>query len=253
MGAQSLPPSMRFTSRERPFAADHRLLGARVTGMIGLGAYNWWLAAPFVPGMQRDGSGFFSDLSADGQPHAAMLHRVDTLAGVLLVVALLLRGPFDGLTKRPEWPWLLAFAVVAAIGGMFPYACAPGYDAACRRLQYGFDLPLHHYVHMVSGVCEFFFATMAIWVARHSCPEGHRLPGRVSHVLLPVLIVAYPILGFAFLRDRAGSLIEPVFFVIFSAIVVAELSNPEARSGDVAPGEATAMSETGPGPELRLR
>lgn len=252
MGAQSLPPSMRLPSRERFLAADHRLLGARLTGMLGLGAYNWWLAAPLVPGMLRDRNGFFSDLSADGQPHAAMLHRVDTLAGVLLLVALLLRGPLDGLTKRAEWPWLVAFALVAAIGGMFPYACAPGYDGACRRLQYGFHLPFHHYVHMVAGVSEFFFATMAIWLARYSDPEGHRLPGRVSHLLLPALIVAYPILGFAFLRDRAGSLIEPVFFLIFSAIVVAELSNPEARSGDIAPGDATAVSETGPGPELRL-
>ncbi len=246
MGAQSPPHKPQFPGRDRLLVPDGRLLGARITGMVGLGAYNWWLAAPFVPGMLRDRNGFFSDLSADGQPHAAMLHRVDTLAGALLLVALLLRGPLDGLTKRPEWPWLVAFAVIAAIGGMFPYACAPGYDAACRRLQYGLALPLHHYVHMVSGVGEFFSATMAIWVARRADPEGHTLPGRVSHILLPALIVAYPILGFAFFRDRAGSFIEPVFFLMFSAIVVAELSSPDARSGAVAQGDANAMTGAGP-------
>lgn len=252
MGAQSLPPSMRFISRDRLLATEGRLLGARVTGMIGLGAYNWWLAAPFVPGMLRDRDGFFSDLSADGQPHAAMLHRVDILAGGLLIVALLLRGPLDGLTKRPEWPWLVAFAVIATIGGMFPYACAPGFDASCRRLQWGLGLPLHHYVHMMSGIGEFFSATMAIWVARHADLEGHTIPGRVSHFLLPALIVAYPVLGYSYFFDRAGNLIEPVFFLIFSAIVVAELSSPEARSGAMTQGDANALSATGSGAKLGL-
>jgi Protein of unknown function (DUF998) len=239
MGAQSLPPNSQLVSPDRSLAGEGRLLAARVTGMLGLGAYNWWIATFFVPGMLRSPDGFFSDLSADGQPHAAMLHRVDTIGGLLLVAALLLRGPLDGLTKRPEWPWLVAFAVVAAIGGMFPYACAPGYDAACRRLQYGFDLPLHHYVHMVSGVAEFFTATMAIWVARHTDPEGHRLPGRLGHVLIPLLVVAYPLLAYAYLRDRGGSLIEPVFFIIFSLFVAAELSGPGTRTGEVAPGDAS--------------
>lgn len=252
MGAQSLPPNLRFPSRDRLISADGRLLGARVTGMIGLGAYNWWLATPFVPGMLRNRNGFFSDLAADGQPHAAMLHRVDILAGLLLLVALLLRGPLDGLTKRPEWPWIVAFAVIAAIGGMFPYACAPGVDASCRRLQYGLALPFHHYVHMLAGIGEFFTASMAIWVARNADPEGHTLPGRVSHVLLPALLVAYPVLGYSYFFDRAGNLIEPVFFLIFSAIVVAELSSPEARSGASAQGEANAIADTGPGAELGL-
>ncbi|MDQ6698041.1 MAG: DUF998 domain-containing protein [Actinomycetota bacterium] len=253
MGAQSVPHNLHLPSRDRSTGADRRLLGARITGMIGLGAYNWWLAAPLVPGMLRDRNGFFSDLSADGQPHAAMLHRLDTTAGILILIALLLRGPLDGLTKRPEWAWLVAFAVIAAVGGMFPYACSPGVDAACRRLQYGFALPLHHYVHMVSGVGEFFSATMAIWVARHVDPDGHTLPGRVGHLLLPALIVAYPILGYSYLGDRAGTLIEPVFFVMFSAIVVAELSSPEARSGAMTQGDANAMSPSGSGAELGLR
>lgn len=252
MGVQSLPPRLRLASRSGSFPGEGRLLGARLTGMIGLGAYNWWLATPFVPGMLHSPKVFFSDLSADGQPHAAMLHRVDTIGGLLLLTALLLRGPSDGLTKRPEWPWLVGFAIIAATGGMFPYACSPGYDAACRRLQFDFQLPLHHYIHMVAGVLEFFTATMAIWLARRADPDGQSLPGRVAHVLFPALFVAYPLLGYAYLRDQVGSLVEPVFFLMFTAVVLAELSGPEAQSGQVARGNTGAMSDPGPPAELGL-
>ncbi len=65
-----------------------RLLAARITGMVGLGAYNWWLSVPFVPGMMRSTDGFFSDISANGQPHALLLHRLDLTAGLLLLTAL---------------------------------------------------------------------------------------------------------------------------------------------------------------------
>jgi Protein of unknown function (DUF998) len=251
MGAQSLRRNERLVSRDRSSISEARLVGARVTGMIGLGAYNWWIAAPFVPGMLRNPDGFFSDLSADGQPHAAMLHRVDTAAGLLLLAALLLRGPSDGLTKRPEWPWLVTFAIVAAIGGMFPYACQPGYDAACRRLQFSFELPLHHYIHMLSGILEFATASIAILLARRSDPDGRTLRGRVSHFLVPALLVAYPLLGLAYFRDVGGTLIEPAFFLMFSAILAVELSGP-AHAPAVAQGEAHAVGDTGPPAELGL-
>ncbi len=250
--AQSLPLHAQTANRSRPFVGERRLLAARVTGIAGLGAYNWWIAAPFVPGMLRSPDGFFSDLSADGQPHAAMLHRVDTIAGLLLLAALLLRGPHDGLAHRPEWPWLVTFAVVAALGGMFPYACSPGYDAACRRLQWGLALPLHHYLHMLSGITEFFTATMAIVLARLADPEGRTLPGRIGHALVPVLLIAYPLLGFAYFRDRIGGLIEPLFFLMFSAILAAELSGPGTRSASAALADPNPMPETGPPAELGL-
>lgn len=251
MRVQPLPPTLRPFGRDTLLTSDARLLGARVTGMLGLGAYNWWLATPFVPGMLRSPNGFFSDLSADGQPHAAMLHRVDTLGGMLLLVALLLRGSSGGSTKRPEWAWLVAFAIISAVGGMFPYACSPGLDAACRRLQFDFDLPVHHYVHMVAGVLEFFTATMAIWLARRSDPEGHTLPGRAGHFLLPVVLVAYPLLGYSYFFDQVGSLVEPAFFIVFSAMVAAELSahGAEVQAG---PAESTAMRDGGPPAELGL-
>jgi hypothetical protein len=252
MGAQTSPPGVRLDSRDRSFVTDGRLLAARVTGLVGLGAYNWWVAAPFVPWMTRSPDAFFSDLSADGQPHAAMLHRVDTAAGLLLLGALLLRGPSDGVRNRPEWAWLVVFASVATVGGMFPYACTPGVDASCRHLQFELALPLHHYIHMLSGITEFFAATLAIWHARRFDPEGHTLPGRVGHYLVPALFVAYPLLGIAYFRDIGGTLIEPVFFLMFSAIFAAELSSPGAHPAMATEGEATSMSDAGPPAELGL-
>lgn len=251
MGAQSQLESVRLLRHEGTLN-EGRFIAARLIGAVGLGAYNWWIVAPFVPNMVRSSDGFFSDLAAQGQPHAAVLQRVDTAAGLLLAVALLLRGRSDGSTRRPEWAWLLAFAAVAAIGGMFPYACTAGYDAACRRLQYDLALPVHHYIHMASGVLEFVLGTMAVWVARHGDPDGTTPSGRLGHLLLPALILAYPFLMYAYVRDSGGTLVEPVFFLIFSALVAAELSGPGERGTEVANGDATAITDPAPPAGLGL-
>jgi len=42
------------------------------------------------------------------------------------------------------------------------------------------------------------------------------------------LLVAYPLLGASYLTDRLGALVEPIFFVCFSAMVLAELYEPAA-------------------------
>ena len=162
MGAQSLRRNERLSSRDRFSISEARLVGARVTGMIGLGAYNWWIAAPFVAWDVAQPRRVLQRPLGRRPAACGDAASVDTAAGLLLLAALLLRGPSDGLTKRPEWPWLVTFAMVAAIGGMFPYACQPGYDAACRRLQFSFELPLHHYIHMLSGILEFATASIAI-------------------------------------------------------------------------------------------
>jgi hypothetical protein len=97
-----------------------RLTAARTLGVAGLIAYNWWVAAPFQPGWLRSSNALFSDLAASDQPHALTLQHLDLTAGLLLVSALLLRGPIGRSGSRPEWKWLVAFAAMASAGGAFP-------------------------------------------------------------------------------------------------------------------------------------
>jgi Protein of unknown function (DUF998) len=204
-----------------------RLAASRLIGVAGLAGYNWWLIVPFERGWLTSVDGFFSDLSADGQAHAHLLQRLDMVSSVLLVAALLLRGPTgpDG-TRRREWPWLVAFAALGGIGGRFPYACASELDARCRTLERHLDLPWHHYVHMVSGVAEFATVTMAIWLAYRRTSEVNSIEAHIFRVLIYLLVVAYPLLAVAYVGDRMGSLIEPVFFVAFSSVLLAEFFEP---------------------------
>ncbi len=89
-----------FPSRLRaPRSADHHsatVTAAKVMAVAGLAAYNWWVVVPFVPGLMPSVNGFFSDLEATGMPHAALMSDADLAAGVLMVAALLLRGPRAG-------------------------------------------------------------------------------------------------------------------------------------------------------------
>jgi len=215
-----------------------RIAVARVVGIVGLVIYNWWVIVPFRPGWLTSVDGFFSDLSADGQAHAGALQRADMVAGVLLVTALLLRGSVgtDG-TPRREWRWLVAFAALGAIGGRFPYACAAGLDTACRQLERSLELPWHHYVHMASGVAEFATITVAIWLAYRRTRASDSSESHVFRVLIYVLVVAYPLLAVAYLGDVWGSIIEPVFFLVFTSVLLAELFEPVGRASEPIPSE----------------
>jgi hypothetical protein len=209
-----------------------RVTAAKVLGVAGVVAYNWWVVVPFVPGLMPSVNGFFSDLEATGRPHAALMSDADMIAGVLLVAALLLRGPTAAHGTRREWKWMVAFAVAGAVGGRYPYACAEGLSATCRQLEWHLQLPLHHYVHVVSGIAEFATLTTAAAIAwRRTRHEGTR-QARVYSGVVSVLLVGYPLLGLVYLTDRLGTLVEPMFFVAFSVMMLAELFEP-SRTRDV--------------------
>ncbi len=211
---------------------NQRRLGiARAVGVVGVAVYNWWVVVPFLHGWLSSYNGFFSDLSADGQKHAVVLRQLDLVAAGLILVALLLRGAIGRAGPRREWRWLVAFAAFGLIGARFPYACAEGLNAACRSAERHGDLAPHHYVHMAAGIGEFATATVAIWLAHRRTRDDHDLEGRLAHLLIVVLVVAYPVLAVAYLGDRLGSLIEPVFFVSFSGMVLIELFEPLVRPG----------------------
>jgi len=231
-----------------PHLIPRQIGAARVLGVIGLVAYNWWVIVPFEHGWMTSVDGFFSDMSADGQPHAWFMQRADMVAGTLLVLALLLRGPTasDG-TRRREWPWLVAFSALGAVGGRFPYACASGLDSACRTLERHLDLPWHHYVHMTAGVSEFATITIAIWLAYRRTRQADTFESHVFRSLIYLLVVAYPLLAVAYLGDVWGALIEPVFFLAFTAALLAELFEPAGQparqpAGQPAPTDAEGKS-----------
>ena len=223
----TLPSGLRPSSASGDRSA--RLAAAKALAVAGVLAYNWWVVVPFVPRLMPSANGFFSDLEANGMPHAALMSDADLLAGMLMGAALVLRGSRAHGVVRKEWKWLVAFAVGGAVGGRYPYACAEGLNATCRRLEWSGQLPIHHYVHMLSGITEFATLTVAAVIAtRRTRGEGTR-EARIHSALVKVLAVGYPLLGLVYLTDRLGTLVEPVFFLTFSAMILTEVAEPTGR------------------------
>jgi Protein of unknown function (DUF998) len=223
----TLPPGFRPSSVGEDDTA--RLTAAKVVGVAGVLAYNWWVVVPFVPGLMPSVNGFFSDLEATGRPHAALMSDADLCAGVLLVTAFLLRGSTARHGVRREWKWIVAFGLAGAIGGRYPYACAEGLSASCRQLEWHLQLPVHHYVHVVSGIAEFATLTTAAIIARRRTRHEGTLEARAYAAVVAVLVIGYPLLGLVYITDRLGTLVEPIFFVAFSTMVLAELFEPINR------------------------
>jgi hypothetical protein len=212
-----------------PRSADHSstlAVAARVSAIAGVAAYNWWVVVPFVPGLMPSVNGFFSDLEATGRPHAALMSDADMVAGLLMVAALLLRGSMAGGGARREWKWMVAFALAGAVGGRFPYACSEGLSATCRNLEWHLQLPVHHYIHVVAGIAEFVtLTTAAIMAMARTRGEGTR-ESRIYGGVVKALLIGYPFLGAVYLTDRLGTLVEPVFFVAFSVMLLTEVFEP---------------------------
>ena len=214
------PATLRLTVMRDAATPSRCVAASRSLVVASVVAYNWWVAVVLTPGMVTSTDGFFSDLDAQGQPHAALLRSADVTAGSLLLVALVLWRLAHPDVEHRELHWLLGFATAGLAGGLFPYACSEGFSRACRNQEAAFALPLHHYVHIVAGITEFATATTAIYQGRRRDPEQVTASGRWAHVLGRVLVVAYPLLAVVYLTDRGGLFVEPVFFVAFSSYVL---------------------------------
>jgi hypothetical protein len=199
-------------------------------GFVGLAIYNWWIPVAVSGRLVTTPDELFSDLEASGRPDAVLLQHLDLAAGLVLLVALLLRGPVARGLRRYEWPLLLAFAISGAVGGQFSYACPEGLSASCRAAEWRLALPHHHYVHMLAGVAEFVFATVAVYLAWQRTRPQESAVTRTVRWTARALVLAYPVLGFAYLTDRFGAFVEPVFFTCFSAIVAVELLESDQRA-----------------------
>jgi hypothetical protein len=241
----------------RPSSVDERnrtrLATGRALGVAGVLAYNWWVVVPFVPGLMPSVNGFFSDLEATGRPHASLMSDADLAAGLLLAAALLLRGSTASHAVRREWKWLMAFALAGAIGGRYPYACAEGLSATCRQLEWHLQLPVHHYVHVVSGIAEFATLTVAAVIAMRRTRHDGTPESRVYAGVVTALVLGYPLLGAVYLTDRLGTLVEPIFFAAFSVMVLTELFEPIGRGTAPSWARGAGSSAEASGDGLALR
>ncbi len=143
-----------------------------------------------------------------------------------MFVALALRGPWGPQGKRREWPWLLLFALAGIAGGHYSYACPEGLSAACRSAEWHLRLPLHHYLHVLSGIIEFAMITMAIYLAWRRTRDEKTLVAAGIKWTGVAILVGYPLLAVAYLSDRFGSFVEPIFFISFSVMIFIELFEP---------------------------
>ena len=228
-------------------------------GVAGLALYNWWVVVAAHTHLLSTPDELFSDLEATGRPDAAVLQHLDLLAGVVLVAALVTRGRRGPDGNRAEWPWLVAFAVAGALGGHFSYVCPEGLSASCRSAEWHLALPLHHYLHVLAGIAEFTTATIAVYLAWQRTRPVERPTTRTIRWTGRALVAAYPLLAYAYLTDRLGAFVEPIFFVCFSVMVLVELLEPDrqptgrdatwpARHGQQRTGRPLAWVSTDPAP-----
>jgi hypothetical protein len=201
-----------------------RIMLAWIFGTVGLIGYNWWLLVPLKPGLMTSPDELFSNLEVSGHPYAAAMQHADLASGLLLLAAFWVIGPGTSRDERREWLAMLGFAVAGAAGGLFPEVCADGVNAVCRQLEYRFELPISQYVHVVAGILEFAAITLAVlWAARRTRRLFTR-PAAAYRALAAGALAAYPLLGAAYLLDRFGGLMEIVFFVGFTVMVITQLA-----------------------------
>jgi hypothetical protein len=191
------------------------------------------VVVPFVHGMLPSYNGFFSDIEASGLPHATLLQHLDLLSGILLLIALVLRGSAGRQYRGREWGWLIGFAIAAGAGGKFSYACSSGLSAVCRAQERHLQLPLHHYIHMLSGVLEFATITTAVILAVRRTRGQRTGSALVYRNVLRLFYVAYPLLALAYLTDRLGAFIEPVFFLSFTLVIITHLFQAGVSEGHI--------------------
>jgi hypothetical protein len=208
--------------------AWRRTVAAWVFGIAGLAAYNWWLLVPLKHGLMTSPNELFSNLEVSGQPYATAMQHADLAAGLLMIAAFWAVGHGTSRAARREWLSMLVFAAAGALGGLFPEVCADGVNAVCHRQEYRFELPASQYIHMAAGILEFAAITVALLYAVRRTRHQVTRPAAVYWALAVAALVAYPLLGAAYLFDRFGGIMEAMFFTGFAVMVIAQLAERAA-------------------------
>jgi hypothetical protein len=190
-------------------------------GTCGALAYNWWFLAPFRPGLMRSPDELFSDLEITGHPFATLMQRADLLSGLTMLAAFAVAGTRHG--SRSDWLCMMLFSLAGVASGLFPETCADGISRSCRQLEAGLRLPAAQYLHIAAGVVEFGGITAALAFAVYRTWRQRTAIAKMYLRLAVAAVAAYPLLGLALLTDRLGAIVEGLFFVGFSVMVMAEL------------------------------
>ena len=219
-----------------------RRRAAWTLGIVGIAAYNWWILVPFKPGLMRTPDELFSNLEVTGLPYSALMRQADVAAGVLLTGAFLLAGSPSLAQARREWLCMLTFAIAGAVGGLFPQVCEDGVSASCMSMEWHFRLPLSQYVHDGSGVVEFAAITLALLLALRRTSGQRTVAAWTYRALTGTVLIAYPLLGVAYLLNRLGAVVEAVFFVGFTVMVIAQLAESLRPAGESLPHAAPGVA-----------
>ena len=107
-------------------------------------------------------------------------------------------------------------------------------------------------MHVLAGIAEFATATTAVYLAWQRTRPVERPTSRAVRWTGRTLVVAYPLLGFAYLTDRLGAFVEPVFFLCFSVMVLVELVEPDRGGTAATTGRAAADSHPDASPRRPL-
>jgi hypothetical protein len=158
------------------------------------------------------------------------MQHADLVSGLLLLAAFWVAGHGPSRGERREWLAMLGFAAAGAAGGLFPEVCADAVNAVCRRMEYHFGLPASQYIHMVAGILEFAAITLALLLAQRRTRQQSTLPAAVYRVLGIGALIAYPLLGAAYLLDRLGGLMEVAFFIGFTVMAITHLAERTAAA-----------------------
>lgn len=219
-----------------------QLRAGQALGLLSVPAYNWWVGA-IVAGLVTSPDGMFSDLEAVGEPHATLFSRLDILSGALVVLGLLLLGAPSTRERAREWKLMIGFGATGVIGGMYPYACPEGRDNACREAEWTFRLPLHHYVHMVSGILEFALVTLTVVLMWRRLRDTAPSPWRtISGILAAMLAIGYPAIAASYLLDRFDAPVEALFFLVFAGAVAAVCLEPDQARIERARATSSAIA-----------
>ncbi len=206
---------------------SHRLLArpkvAWTLGITGLLAYNWWILVPLRPGLMHSPNELFSNLEVSGQPLATAMQHADLLSGLFLLGAFWVVGSTSIPGARRESLAMMAFAATGALGGIFPERCADETNAVCRKMEWTFQLPLDQYLHMAAGIIEFGGVTVALWFAFQRTRGEQTRSATVYRNLARGALGAYPFLGLAYVLDRLGGVVEAIFFMAFTIMVLVQL------------------------------
>jgi len=177
----------------------------------------------------RSPSELFSNLEVTGQPFATAMQHADLLSGLLLLGAFLAAGSRSIPGGGRDWLAMMIFAAAGALGGLSPEVCADEISAHCRAMEWSFQLPFQQYAHIAAGLLEFGGITVALLLAFARTRGEQGAPARVYRGVTMAAVVAYPLLGAAYLLNVLGGVMEAVFFAGFTIIVLTQLVERTSR------------------------